>query len=118
MGLIDFTEMEVWKLAKEIVADIYKISNKLPPAEDYALTSQTRRAALSIAANIAEGFGRGHKKDKVRFYLISRGSTCEVRSHLFMGNVVGYFSEEEVERINIKCKKVVLELNKIIKTLS
>ena len=110
--------MEVWKLAKEIVKDVYTLSDKLPRAEDYTLTSQARRTSLSIAANIAKGFGRGHKKDKVRFCLVSRESTYEVRSHLLMGAAVGYFSEDEIERINIKCKKVVLELNKIIKTLS
>src|SRR5688572_30919096 len=106
MKINDFTEMTVWKLAREIVNEIYKVTANLPATEDYALTGQTRRAALSIAANIAEGFGRGHKKEKVHFYLISRGSTHEVRSHLLMGCTIGYFRDEEVQVINVKCQKV------------
>ena len=58
-----FTEMPVWQLADEIVGDIYKLTESLPKREDYALCSQLRDAAISITGNIAEGFGRGHKKD-------------------------------------------------------
>ena len=113
----DFTEMPVWKLAMEIVNDIYSLTEKLPRREDYALCSQLRRAAVSISGNIAEGFGRGHNKDKVNFYYFSRGSAFEVRSHLLCGNSANYFSDLEISPINMKCLKVVEELNKIIKTL-
>ncbi len=70
----DFTEMPVWQKADEIVGAIYKLTECLPKREDYALCSQLRDAAVSICGNIAEGFGRGHKKDKINFYLFSRGS--------------------------------------------
>ena len=63
----DFTEMPVWQKADEIVEDIYKLAGNLLKGEDYALCSQIREAAISIAANISEGFGRGHKKDKINF---------------------------------------------------
>ena len=77
----DFTEMSVWQLAMEIVVDVYSLTEKLPKREDYALCGQMREAAISISANIAEGFGRWHKKDKINFYFYSRGSACEERSH-------------------------------------
>lgn len=114
----DFTEMPVWQSAMEVVKEVYKLTEKLPKREDYALCGQLREAAVSIAGNIAEGFGRGHKKDKVNFYYYSRGSAFEVRSHLYSGKNVGYFSADEIDIICENCKKVVEELNKIIKGLS
>lgn len=114
----DFTEMPVWQLATEIVKDVYTLTDKLPKREDYALCGQMRDAAVSISGNIAEGYGRWHKKDKINFYYYSRGSTCEQRSHLICGRTVGYFTEEEILPIDKKCKQVVEELNKIIKGLN
>ena len=113
----DFTEMPVWQKADEIVGEAYKLTEVLPKREDYALCSQLRDAAISIAGNIAEGFGRGHKKDKINFYYYSRGSCFEVRSHLYSGKTVGYFTNEQVELINQKCLEVIEALNKIIKGL-
>lgn len=114
----DFTEMPVWQLATEVVKDIYMLTDKLPKREDYALCGQMRDAAVSISGNIAEGYGRWHKKDKMNFYYYSRASACEERSHLICGNKVGYFTEDEIFPIDRKCKQVVEELNKIIKGLS
>ncbi|WP_293297951.1 four helix bundle protein, partial [Pedobacter sp. UBA4863] len=65
----DFTEMPVWKLAMDYAVSIFELSANLPKQEDYALTSQIRRAALSIADNLAEGFGRETAKDKKKFYV-------------------------------------------------
>ena len=110
--------MPVWQKADEIVGEVYKLTEILPKREDYALCSQLRDAAISIAGNIAEGFGRGHKKDKINFYFYSRGSCFEVRSHLYSGKTVGYFSVEQIKPIDEKCMKVVEELNKIIKGLN
>lgn len=117
MAYNDFTEMPVWQKADEIVGEVYKLTEMLPKREDYALCSQLRDAAISIAGNIAEGFGRGDAKDKINFYLFSRGSCFEVRSHLYSGKTVGYFSNEQINPIDMKCMKVVEELNKIIKGL-
>jgi len=110
--------MPVWQLAMDIVKNIYELTEKLPKKEDYALCGQLRKAAVSIPGNIAEGFGRWHKKDKINFYYFSRGSANEVRSHLYCGHTVNYFSNDEIDPINAKCKKVVEELNKIIKGLN
>ena len=114
----NFTQMPVWQLALEIVKDVYKLTDKLPKREDYALCSQLRDAAISIAGIIAEGFGRGHKKDKINFYYYSRGSAFEVMSHLFCGIKAGYFSENEIQPICDKCNNCAESLNKIIKTLT
>lgn len=118
MPYYDFTEMPVWQLAREIVKEVYTITNILPRSEDYAMRGQTREAAVSITGNIAEGFGRAHQKDKINFYLYARGSSFEVRSHLLVGVTVAYYTEDEIASINTKCLKVAEELNKIIKGLS
>ena len=68
MPYTDFTEMPVWNTAIDIAEDIFHLTARLPRKEDYSLTSQLRRAALSISANIAEGFGRRGTPDKRKFY--------------------------------------------------
>jgi four helix bundle protein len=69
-----FQDLLVWQKSHQFVVDVYRISAKLPKEEVYGLTSQIRRAAMSIPANIAEGFKRKSNKDKARFYNIAEGS--------------------------------------------
>ena len=113
----DFTQMPVWKNAMDIAAEVYHISETLPRKEDYALTSQIRRSAESISANIAEGFGRGSEREKSQFYRIARGSANETKSHLLYGCRVHYFEAQKTEGIIIMLESVIFELNKIIRTL-
>lgn len=113
----DFTQMPVWKKAMDIAVKVFFISESLPRKEDYALTSQIRRSAESISANISEGFGRSGSKDKTRFYKFSRGSAYETKNHLIYGNLVKYFEEEKSQLIIIEIELLIHELNKIIKTL-
>ena len=77
-----YQDLIVWQKSHRLVKNIYEITSKLPKEEKYSLTSQIRRSALSIPANISEGFGRFHLKDKVRFYLISKGSLNETENYL------------------------------------
>lgn len=109
----DFTEMPVWQKAMDIAEECFNLSENLPRKEDYALTSQLRRSAESISANIAEGFGRRTSKDKSRFYDISRGSAFETKSHLIYGARVKYFQESEYQKIKKLIEEVIHELNKI-----
>ena len=69
----------------------------LPAREDYGLTSQLRRAAVSISANIAESFGRRTKNDKIKFYDYANASAYETKSLLIYGNKVNYFTEENIK---------------------
>ena len=69
-----FQDLLVWQKSHQFVVDVYRISAKVPKEEVYGLTSQIRRAAMSIPANIAEGFKRKSNKDKARFYNIAEGS--------------------------------------------
>ena len=118
MQYLDFIVMPVWQKANEVVEQVYTICSKLPKSEEYALSSQLKRAALSIAANIAEAFGRSHSKDKINFYYYGRGSAFEVRNHLIVGCNLKFFTKEDIVDIDAACKDIVEALNKIIKGLN
>ena len=113
MSYNDFTNMPVWQKAIEIGEDVFRLTISLPKSEDYGLTSQLRRASVSISANIAEAFGRSGNKDKAKFYDYSRGSAFETNSLLLYGLKVGYFQENEVEGIIEKSRIVIHEINKV-----
>ena len=118
MKYLSFEDMPVWKLAMDIAKQIFDITVSLPRSEDYGLTSQIRRSAVSISANLAEGFGRETEPDKKKFYIISRGSAFETKSHLIYGNSVNYFTNEQVKSITVQIDNLIHELNKLIKSLN
>jgi four helix bundle protein len=112
-----FKEMPVWQEAMEITEEIFKLSEKYPKKEDYGLTSQLRRSALSISANIAEAYGRDHTLDKVKFYYYARGSVTETQSHLEYARRVGYTAVDVVQSLDKRLDNIYADLNKIIITL-
>ena len=81
-----YTELEVWKEARILVNEMYLISKEFPKEELYGLTSQMRRCAISIPSNIAEGCGRHHFKDSLRFFFIARGSLYELETQILFCN--------------------------------
>jgi len=85
-----FKDLVVWQKAHAFVLAIYHESLKFPSDERYGLTSQIRRASVSIAANIAEGFRKRHRNDKIKFYSISQTSLEEVRYYLILLHDLGY----------------------------
>jgi len=90
----DFTDLLAWQNAHELALGLYKISQQFPKSETYGIVDQLRRAAVSVTLNIAEGFGRFHFKDKVRFYYLSRGSLKEVQSLLILVKDLKYINNE------------------------
>jgi len=86
-------KLEACSKAIELVTDLYKCTEKFPATERYGLTSQLRRAAVSIAANIAEGAGRRSKKEFAYFLSNSQGSASEVETELVIANKLGYLDE-------------------------
>lgn len=105
-----FTDLFAWKKNHEFVKLVYQITKKFPEDEKFALTSQLRRSASSITANIAEGYGRYHLKDKIRFYYQARGSNTESQNHLILAYELNYLTEEEY----LKLKAIVFEGYKIL----
>jgi four helix bundle protein len=109
----DFTEMPIWQEALKVGELVFDLTNALPKNEDYGLTSQLRRASVSISANIAEGFGRSGSKDKCKFYDYARGSAFETKSLLLYGQKVNYFSKEATDQLCQNIDQVIYSLNKI-----
>jgi len=85
-----FTDLIVWQKAHAFVLAVYKTSDAFPRSEVYGLSSQFRRAATSIAANIAEGFKKRSAADKVRFFNIAQGSLEECQYYLILAHDLGY----------------------------
>ena len=96
----NFEDLDVWKNAHQFVLTVYKLTNQFPKEELFGLTSQFRRAAISIPANIAEGYKKRGIKDKLRFYNISEGSGEECRYYLILSKDLGYISLGDFEKYN------------------
>lgn len=96
----NFEDLDVWKNAHQFLLTVYKLTNQFPKEELFGLTSQFRRAAISIPANIAEGYKKRGIKDKLRFYNISEGSGEECRYYLILSKDLGYISLGDFEKYN------------------
>jgi len=94
-----FEILEAYKVARVLVRDVYRLQNKFPKEEKYALGDQIRRSSTSITSNIAEGSGRNSLKEKIHFIEIAFGSMTESFSQLQNAQDLGYITEEDVESI-------------------
>jgi four helix bundle protein len=113
-----FRDLKVWNLAIDLTMLIYALSADFPKSEIYGLSSQMRRAAVSIASNIAEGSARGTKKDFKQFVMIARGSTCELQTQLLIAGRLGFASEQTVEELIGKANEIASMLSGLSKYLS
>lgn len=109
--------MPVWQEAMKVAEQVFAMTDKLPRKEDYGFTSQIRRAALSVSANIAEAFGRSHSLDKIKFYLVARGSLTETQSHLEYGRRVGYLATSDAAALSERLDQIHAEINRVISSL-
>ena len=113
----DFRNMHVWQLAFKLVIKIYEVTADFPIEERFGMTSDMRRAANSVVHNIAEGYGRYEKKDKTRFYKISRGSCYELMSQSLVSCELKFMDAQVSEEIVNDNKEIIKELNRLIKTV-
>ncbi len=115
MTVMNLDKLEVWVRAKEFALAIYKdVVPHLPADEKWNLTQQLKRAAQSIPANIAEGHGRFHYLDNVRFCYFARGSLTEVQSHISLAHDLGFLPEEIYQRLTIHAESIGKQLNTYI----
>ncbi len=98
MTVKNFEELKVWQQAKQIASLIYEYTGQKTFERDRMLVDQMRRAAVSIMANIAEGFERGSNKEFVQFLFIAKGSSGELRSHLILSHERGYVTTAQYEK--------------------
>jgi len=112
----DFTDLDVWKLARELRQAVYAATRRFPAEERHVLTSQLRRATVSITANIAEGFGRYSYRENIQFCRQARGSAYEVRDHLTSALDAGYIEAKDGKEIDAIAQRVIQVLNGYIRS--
>ena len=112
----EFYQLEAWKKSHQLTLLIYKITKDFPKEERYGLIDQLRRAVSSVGANIAEGFGRYHFADKVKFYYQARGSLKEVQNFVFLAQDLGYISTEKSEEIFKEIRSCEMLINGLIRS--
>lgn len=112
-----YKDMAVWKLSREVVEDIYRLTNKFPSSETYGLVSQLRRASVSVSSNFAEGKNRKSLKEYVQFIGIAIGSAAEVECQLSLSVAAGLTPDSEASFISNKVLRVIFMLSKIRRKL-
>jgi four helix bundle protein len=100
-----FEDLEAWKRARELARAVYLATGAKKMDRDWDLRRQMRRAAVSVMANIAEGFARGGNREFVQFLSVARGSVAEVRSHLYLGTDLGYAPAAKARALHLLCER-------------
>ena len=113
-----FVDLRVWQSAKDLAVTTYAATRSFPKDEQFGLTSQVRRASTSVAANIAEGFGRRTNKDKIHFYTIAYGSTLEVKNFLYLSSELGYIDRSRLDILLSESIVIQKQLNSLVRSLS
>lgn len=113
----DFRNLDVWQHAHDLTLTIYQETKSFPSSEQYGLTSQLRRAGSSVAANLAEGCGRGSDADFARFVQFSIGSASELDYHLLLARDLGYLSAETYDTCKEQVDRVLRMLHGLLKRL-
>jgi four helix bundle protein len=111
--ITSFKDLIAWQKAHLLAIEIYKTTENFPKSEQFGLTNQIRRASVSVASNIAEGFGRRTGADRVHFYDMARGSLHETQAQLLIAKDVGFLSEDPyavVEAMSTECHKLLTGL--------
>jgi four helix bundle protein len=109
--LYPFEKLRVWDSARELVCDVHAVTNTFPKAELYGLTSQVNRAAISVAANLAEGSSRTSRKDQAHFSQIAYGSLMELACLLILAVDLGFLKSPSEEELRAKIDSVSRQLN-------
>jgi four helix bundle protein len=113
-----FRDLIVWQKSMELAQDVYLLSGDFPATEIYGLTSQIRRAAISIPTNIAEGKGRIHRKEFAHFLGIARGSVTELQSLLELSTRLRITTQSSADKLMAKSKEVERMLSSFVKALT
>ncbi|KKQ76019.1 MAG: 23S ribosomal protein [Candidatus Woesebacteria bacterium GW2011_GWA1_38_8] len=116
MAIKKFTDLDAWKEEHKLTILVYKYTEMFPKSETFGLTSQIRRAVVSIESCIAEGFSRYHYKDRLNFYFDSRGSLAEVQTQSIVAKDLGYLSEDRFTEIAAQSDKVGIILGGLVRS--
>lgn len=115
MAVMNLDKLEVWVRAKDFAVAVYKeVIPSMPASEKYNLADQLKRAAASVPVNIAEGHGRYHFLDNVRFCHIARGSLTEVQSHMSLAKELGFLPDDVYKQMTAHAESIGMQLNNYI----
>lgn len=117
-GINSFRDLVVWQKSMDFVESIYSITKEFPSDERYALTSQLKRASVSVPSNIAEGYGRHSTADYIRFLQIALGSLNELQTQLELAARLGFVEKNSLENVGRLCVEVEKMLVVLIKKLN
>jgi len=117
LNIYGFEKLDVWQKSRLLVRDIYLITKSFPDDERFGLTSQIRRAMISVSCNIAEGTSRWSNKEKIRFIEIAYGSLMEVVNCLMLAFDLEYISEQKILELRFNIDIVANKLNGLKKSL-
>ena len=112
-----YKDLEVWRAAMELAIQVYRLTALFPKEERYGLTSQMRRAAVSVPSNSAEGKGRLSDKELIHFLCNSRGSLFEIETQLTIGERLGYSTTEECNAVRQETARVGQMLNGLMRSV-
>ncbi len=113
----DFRQLKVWEKSHQLALAIYKATKDFPKEELYGLTSQIRRASMSVPTNIAEGCGRNTDADFARFLQMAMGSASETEYQLILARDLGFIPDDHYEKLQIDVEEVKRMLASLLKTL-
>src|SRR5437868_4046420 len=112
-----YRDLLVWQKAIDLVVDAYRASAGFPSSEFYGLMSQIRRASTSIPANIAEGYGRGTRKEYSQFLVIAQGSLKELETHFIVSKKLSYLTAAQTKRLLLQTDELGRMLGSLIRKL-
>ena len=118
MAVVTYRDLDVWRVAMDLREQVYGVSAMFPGDERFGLTSQVRRASVSVPSNIAEGYGRIHRAEYIHHLSIARGSLMEVETQLTLAARLKLTERESVLPLWDSCQRVGQMLNKLIESLS
>src|SRR5262245_2243653 len=117
MALKNYRELAVWQRAMDLTVGVYALTEQFPRKEQFGLAGQTQRAAVSVSADIAEGYGRDHRGDYLHHLSIASGSLCELETHLILAGKLGYITRDAVRPAWDLCQQVGKMLGQMRRTL-
>jgi len=112
-----YVDLEVWQAAVKLAIQVYRLTQDFPREEMYGLTSQLRRAAVSVPSNIAEGKGRSSDRELIQFLCHSRGSLFEIETQLAISEKLGYGKKEEYDSVRNGTARIGRMLNGLIRSM-
>ena len=115
---LNHKELDVWQLSITLTTKLYNLTEKFPNSELYGLTSQLRRAAVSVSSNIAEGSSRKSKAERIRFFEIARSSIVEIDTQVEISKRLNFVKKENLDDLDIDINRIFAMLSKLMKRTS